>query len=71
MDLGVLVASSPRFLHPAALDSHEDHNDGGEDADNHRSDTDSDEVLLLETLLNHILESEVNILQKKKCCQAI
>ena len=65
MDLGVLVASSPRFLHPAALDSHEDHDDGGEDADDHRSDTYSDEVLLLETLLNHILESGVNILQKR------
>ena len=62
MDLGVLVASSPRFLHPAALDSHEDHDDGGEDADNHRGDPDSDQVLLLKPLLDNILYPEMNML---------
>ena len=71
MDLGVLVASSPRLLHPAALDGHKDHDDGGEDADNHRGDPDSDEVLLLEPFLNHILGSGVNILLKKALSRSL
>ena len=65
MDLGVLVASSPRLLHPTALDSHEDNDDGGEDADDHCSHSDGDQVLLLESLLDHILGPGVNILQAK------
>ena len=68
VDLGVFVASSARLLHPATLDSHEDHDDGGEDADNHRGDPDSDQVLLLKPLLDHILYPEVNKLHQNLYC---
>ena len=71
MNLGVLVAAAARLLDAAALDGHDDHDHGGEDAGHGGVETgilfscivpdydgrhaDGDEVLLLEPLLHHVL----------------
>ena len=56
MNLGVLVAPPPLpLLHPAALDSEQDDDDGGEETHYNCGHPDGDEIFLLKSFLHHVL----------------